>query len=123
MLKRLICISLIFLLVSSPLTRLFYFAGYQLNKTYIASELCINKNKPELHCNGKCFLAKKIAEAAKKQQSNERKTQKDLSQQSMLMASFKISFFENTLKTEFTTCAEQRPINSCFSISHPPPMA
>ena len=35
---------------------------YQLNKTYIANNLCINKAKPQLHCNGKCQLAKKLAE-------------------------------------------------------------
>jgi len=35
---------------------------YQLNQTYIANNLCINKAEPQLHCNGKCQLAKKLAE-------------------------------------------------------------
>ncbi|HUQ97312.1 MAG TPA: hypothetical protein VM010_06580 [Chitinophagaceae bacterium] len=38
---------------------------YQLNKNYIAKNLCINKAKPKLHCNGKCQLSKKIAEEEK----------------------------------------------------------
>ncbi len=37
---------------------------YIVNYDYIASELCENKAKPELHCNGKCHLAKELAKAA-----------------------------------------------------------
>lgn len=33
---------------------------YQVNKDYIASVLCENRNKPELACNGKCYLAKEV---------------------------------------------------------------
>lgn len=38
---------------------------YNLNIEYIIKELCENKNKPELKCNGKCFLKKKMSEADK----------------------------------------------------------
>lgn len=33
---------------------------YNMNKEYIVSVLCENRNKPELGCNGKCYLDKKI---------------------------------------------------------------
>ena len=36
---------------------------YQTNKEYIASVLCENRNKPELACDGKCYLNKKIKES------------------------------------------------------------
>ncbi|WP_229239682.1 hypothetical protein [Echinicola soli] len=36
---------------------------YVLNKEYIAENLCINRDKPEMHCDGKCFLAEKLKEA------------------------------------------------------------
>lgn len=44
---------------------------YSLNKKMIADKLCINKNNPQLHCNGHCFLAKQLnkAEQNEKQQS------------------------------------------------------
>ena len=32
-------------------------AWFMVNQTYIAQELCINRDKPELTCNGKCFLS------------------------------------------------------------------
>lgn len=34
---------------------------YAVNYDYISEVLCINKSKPELHCNGKCYLSKEIA--------------------------------------------------------------
>jgi hypothetical protein len=45
-------------------------AEYNLNKNYIAKNLCINKTKPKLHCNGKCQMMKKLAEEEKQNSSN-----------------------------------------------------
>lgn len=39
--------------------------NYQLNKEYIAKNLCENKNKPKMHCNGKCHLKKQLANQQK----------------------------------------------------------
>ncbi|AQG82438.1 hypothetical protein [Spirosoma montaniterrae] len=35
-------------------------AYYHANKDYIARVLCENRDKPQLHCDGKCFLAKRL---------------------------------------------------------------
>ncbi|MVM30813.1 hypothetical protein GO755_12295 [Spirosoma sp. HMF4905] len=35
-------------------------AYYHVNKDYIARVLCENRDKPQLHCDGKCYLAKKL---------------------------------------------------------------
>ena len=43
------------------------YVEYILNQDYIAEFLCINKDKPELQCNGKCHLVKEI----EKQQQQE----------------------------------------------------
>lgn len=32
-------------------------AWFKVNQTYIAQELCINRDKPELSCSGKCILS------------------------------------------------------------------
>lgn len=34
---------------------------YAVNYDYIIKVLCINKNRPEIHCNGKCYLSKELA--------------------------------------------------------------
>lgn len=33
---------------------------FRVNRDYIAQVLCINKDKPQLHCNGKCHLKKQL---------------------------------------------------------------
>ena len=37
------------------------------NYGYIIKELCINRDKPELECNGTCYLKKELAEASQKE--------------------------------------------------------
>lgn len=36
-------------------------AEYALNYDYISKKLCENEDQPELQCNGKCYLSKKLA--------------------------------------------------------------
>ena len=43
---------------------LFPFVDYAINKDYIAKNLCENRAKPKLHCNGKCHLMKQLKKAA-----------------------------------------------------------
>ncbi|WP_072359653.1 hypothetical protein [Chitinophaga sancti] len=42
---------------------------YKLNQNYIASVLCVNRDKPDMHCNGKCYLKKQL-ERDQQQQNN-----------------------------------------------------
>lgn len=35
-------------------------AYFELNIDYIIETYCINKDKPQLNCDGKCFLAKQL---------------------------------------------------------------
>lgn len=42
-------------------------AYYHVNKDYIARVLCENRDKPQLHCDGKCYLAKKLKAQQDKQ--------------------------------------------------------
>lgn len=42
-------------------------AYYHVNKEYIARVLCENRDKPQLHCDGKCYLAKKLKAQQDKQ--------------------------------------------------------
>ena len=72
MLKRTIAFLLILTLVSTHFSKIYVFAGFELNRNYIAEQLCINKNKPELNCHGKCFLMKKLEQAEKKQEAQGR---------------------------------------------------
>jgi len=46
------------------------FVEYVINYDYISKVLCINKDKPELQCNGKCQLMQKL----EKQQNDDFKS-------------------------------------------------
>ena len=36
---------------------------YELNKEYVAKNLCENRNKPQMKCCGKCYLKKQLRKA------------------------------------------------------------
>lgn len=60
--KMLIILSL--LVFIKPVVPVF---EYVINYEYIAKVLCINKDKPEMQCNGKCHLMKELAKASEKE--------------------------------------------------------
>lgn len=75
----------------------FTMLSFYLNQDVIIAKFCVNKSRPKLHCNGHCFLAKKI----KEQEKSEAGT--------ALMASVKIevvssrSFYANPLNALYKT--------------------
>ncbi len=76
MLIKPISILLLVSLLSANLSGLWVYMGFEANKGYIAKELCENRDKPEMHCNGKCYLMKKLKQAQDKEQKQERQSQK-----------------------------------------------
>jgi hypothetical protein len=52
-------VSLAFKMLMAPI----FFVNYELRKDYIIKNYCVNKNRPEMHCDGKCYLAKQIQKA------------------------------------------------------------
>lgn len=58
--KKIIVILALFMFFKPVLPFLEYAVFYD----YIKNELCENKDKPKLKCNGKCHLAKEMAKAS-----------------------------------------------------------
>lgn len=83
MYKRFITFLLIFSLIAASFQQLFVYAGFELNHNYIAKELCINRFKPQLHCNGKCYFMRKLKEAQQRE-ANDQQTQKNLLQETVI---------------------------------------
>jgi hypothetical protein len=42
-------------------------ANYEINKAEITAKYCVNKDKPQMHCCGKCLLKRKLAEQEEQQ--------------------------------------------------------
>ena len=66
--KQISTIFLILIVFLQTFNRFVVEADFFLNKNYIAKVLCINKEKPKMHCNGKCYLAKQLKEQEKQDQ-------------------------------------------------------
>lgn len=66
---------------------------YLIDYEYISTVLCINKDKPELECNGKCFLMQELAKVADEQQHESTKK--------LCAISFSILFYCQNTQFEF----------------------
>jgi Na+/citrate or Na+/malate symporter len=120
MLLKPVSILLLLSLLTTSFANLFVFAGFELNQKYIAAELCENKNKPELHCNGKCFLMKKLKQAQDKEQKQERQAQKTQIQDALVVTPMvfkRYALAETKLHIPASTGMPQSIKNSIF---HPP---
>jgi hypothetical protein len=94
MAKRIMAIGLLFALISSNFSRFFAYAGFELNQRYISQNLCVNKARPWMNCNGKCYFMKKIKQA----EDNEKKqAQKDQ------LNRLEIPIFGDTYRITFTS--------------------
>jgi hypothetical protein len=71
MVKKIVVILAMFIIVKPVIPVLEYIVNYD----YINKELCINKDKPALKCNGKCHLMKQLAKVSddEKPISNDKK--------------------------------------------------
>jgi hypothetical protein len=87
--KAIIIIAL--LLFLKPVLPVF---EYVVNYDYIVKELCENKDKPELHCNGKCHLMKELAKASE--------DEKPLSEKKSVHHEQEILFCQDLLVWNFT---------------------
>ena len=95
---------------------------YQANKEYILNVLCINRNKPQLQCEGKCQLTKKLkSQHDTDKQANERGQKQEVPLNLYCQSLFSFPF------TNFASIATQ-PTAYTFSytsvayqsIFHPP---
>jgi hypothetical protein len=76
MIRRLVAVTLLLAMISANLSTLFVYAEFKVNQKYIAAALCENKDKPQLNCQGKCYLMKKLKEAEDKEKKQDSNAQK-----------------------------------------------
>src|SRR5690606_1888262 len=121
MFKSILSLVLIAAIVTSNFSRLFIFAGFELNKEFIAAELCENRTMPELNCDGQCYLAKKIEQAKQKEKSNPLESKKGHFQEAFLSSNQVL--LTPPLQDEITRSGKEVKFDLPsikFSIFHPP---
>ncbi len=70
MIKKLITYFLLAAMLTPVLTPWFSVIHFMINREEISRTLCVNKKKPQLGCNGKCFLAKKLKQRYENDRQN-----------------------------------------------------
>lgn len=63
-----------------PFGKFWLFVSFKLNQPYIAKELCINRDRPELACNGQCVFMKKMKELEKREHEQQQEMIKQLAE-------------------------------------------
>jgi len=59
-LKKIISFLLLIVLAFQCLGSMGVFVWFESNRSFIAANLCENRARPEMHCNGQCVLMKKL---------------------------------------------------------------
>ena len=75
--KKILVILLTLLVFIQPLSKVWIFVSFKINQDYIAKNLCENRAKPILKCNGKCQLMKKLKQADKDEEKQTPQTIKE----------------------------------------------
>ncbi|ADY52011.1 hypothetical protein Pedsa_1449 [Pseudopedobacter saltans DSM 12145] len=118
--RLLTVIFLVFAMLSANFSRLFVFAGFELNQKYIAETLCVNRDKPQMHCNGHCYLMTKLQQAQEKQKQQEKETQKHSFQEAFFEEIAMFDFKLEELHIQNAHIPNMRGVDTSFPLFHPP---
>nr|WP_299169475.1 hypothetical protein [uncultured Allomuricauda sp.] len=80
---------------------LYPIAEYIVNYNYIVNNLCENRDKPALNCDGKCYLSKLLAKESKESEENpfgEKQSQTEVQHIFFYKLSAQIDFEEDLLQ-------------------------
>ena len=121
LLQKLLAILLLFALAIQGSSQLAVLAGYELHKSYIARVLCVNRDKPAMHCNGKCYLMKKL------RQDRQRKDSQSSNVAGRLdivlycpQPSLQLPPYVGSARFAFSPVITAGYLSPCFGFFHPP---
>ena len=112
------CILMLAVSVATVSKSLICFS-YELNKDFISKHLCENRGKPQLHCNGKCHIIKKLKEEDTRENlpiNTRNNFEMQLYSEKMTDYSFSL-FYSGEILFSHLTCAGVHPVYTFF---HPP---
>jgi len=97
--RSVLSIFLVFYLVFKPLIPVM---DYVVNYDYISNVLCINRDKPELHCNGKCYLSKELAKSSQEDSSKTKNQTQKIIDLYLPAEISEVVIFENNFSGKFS---------------------
>ncbi len=84
-LKQVISILIVIVFLMPSISRLCIMVDFNIHRDYIARVLCINKDKPQSSCNGKCHLKKQLKKVSESSEEDKPKIFKEVSALNLLM--------------------------------------
>jgi len=122
MLKKIVAIGLLALMISSSLSQFFLYAGFELNRKYITENLCVNRDRPWMHCNGRCYLMRKLKDAQEKEKKQELANRKIQHQEALQanMSPMLCGFGLGNQKLSYPRYRAQKIIQRSYTILIPP---
>lgn len=121
MLRKSVSILLILLMSFQSVYKLGLVTYFEVNRDFIAKTLCINKAKPEKHCNGQCYLKRKLKKAEEKEKTPASSTREKTDFQYFVIENFEMSILGSTTDViRNTLFFELSPQNSSFGQFRPP---
>jgi hypothetical protein len=106
--SKLLSFFLIVAILLHSMSSLVIVAGFQLNRNYISKNLCENRAKPKLHCNGKCHLMKELKKEDKTEKSNGSSSREN---------DFQSQYFQEKSAFDFTPHTTSSPSHAFYLIS------
>lgn len=115
---------LLILMLTQTFSKWVLVMEYNINREFIAKNLCINKTKPKMHCNGKCQMMKRLADEEKQNSSNNTNSPTKIKLQDVVFVDQinkqlfpLLPFVLTTYNTEQPVLKYNSPVSSIF---HPP---
>lgn len=98
------------------------------NQVELAAKYCVNKKKPMLHCDGKCYLAKQLKQLEQEEKKNQPVPKMPLklkenvwNSDSQTIAAFEVNSIEFLSEKTSTFFYQNTELNSFSgSVFHPP---
>jgi hypothetical protein len=128
--RALSSLALIFVLLSKTAYGLFWQVNFHLNQKEIIRMECENKDKPEMNCNGKCYLAKQLQKAEAKLEVKKQESTRSLEQLKWLETAVfatpdfpkvhEVAIFTDLQKQSYSMYLECFPTRYIPSVFHPP---
>jgi hypothetical protein len=121
-LKKIVAILAFIGILFQTCSQVLIIAQYYANKDYIAKNLCENRDKPMMHCDGKCCLKKKLAKQAKEQAPDPR-NQKSEQVTTLFYSNSKIEiahFIPASVSKGYFNYNDLRTSSFHHSVFHPP---
>src|ERR1700761_5629855 len=79
MLLRCSALLLLLAFMATTFSKAVTVVGFYANQDYIAKNLCVNRDKPQMRCNGRCQLCKRLAtEDNQDKRAPERRTERSV---------------------------------------------